>query len=76
MKNKILVRTIYNPENKSYYVDIVPPMIFNSGSVTQQGTLYFQGAYSSKEEAYAMAKKYMSLRGISNEDLNDNVNYE
>ncbi len=76
MNNNFRVRALYQEKDKGWYLDIVPPLYMNGAVVIQDGTLYFPKAFSSKEEAYEMAKKYLAQIGINQEIINNKIDYE
>lgn len=74
--NNIRVRATYQEIDKKWYLDIVPPIRFNGEVVIQEGTLYFRQTFNSQNEAYEFAKAYLVSIGISQEVINNKVDYE
>ena len=76
MSNNIRVNAKYQEKDKKWYLDIIPPLYLNGNLVIQDGTLYFKQTFNSKEEVYEMAKRYLTSIGISQEIINDKIDYE
>lgn len=76
MKNNIKVKATYNEKDKSWYLDITPPIYMNGSVIVQEGILYFPTPYYSKEEAYETGKSYLRYIGINEEIIDNKLDYE
>lgn len=76
MKNGIKVQAEYQEKDGSWYLNIAPPIYLNGNQVIQDGTWYFKQAFSSKEDAYEMARNYLISIGISQEVVASGIDYE
>lgn len=76
MTNNIRVVAKYQGLDDSWYLDIIQLIYSNGNLVTQDGTLYFKQTFTSKEQAYDFAKSYLSSIGISQEIINNEIDYE
>lgn len=76
MTNNIKVRALYQESNKGWYLDITPPLHFSGGTATQDGTLYFENVFDSKEQAYEQARKELLSRGVPQEIIDSRIDYE